>query len=96
MENTMVAYSDGVDAIEAASAALAAGLKRLHATKSVEQRRQIAADGVGKLVGRLDAAMERAAAGRKPHERALLDVVRDHAIRGAIGEVLAACRWTLN
>jgi hypothetical protein len=43
MENIMVAYSNGVDAVEAASAALAAGLKRLHATKSVEQRRQMSA-----------------------------------------------------
>ena len=88
--------SGSVDAVEVAAERLAAGLKRLHATKSVEQRRQIVIEDVGKLVGKLDAAMERAAAARKPHERALLDVVRDHAIRGAIGEVLAACRWTLN
>jgi transposase InsO family protein len=49
MENIMVAYSNCVDAVEAASAALAAGLKRLHATKSVEQRRQMS----GKLAAGL-------------------------------------------
>jgi hypothetical protein len=82
-----------VDEIEAAHEALAAGLKRLQKTASIDRRRQIASDDVGKLVGRLDAAMERAAAGRKPHERALLGIARDKIIGDAIGAVLGACEW---
>ncbi len=85
--------SGSVDAVEVAAEALAAGLKRLQAAKSVERPREIASDDVGKLVGRLDAAMERAAAGRKPHERALLDVVRDKAVGDAIGVLLSTCEW---
>jgi hypothetical protein len=85
--------SGSVDAVEVAAKRLSAGLKRLHATKSVEQRRQIVIEDVGRLVGRLDAAMERAAAGRKPHERALLDVVRDKAVGDAIGVLLSTCEW---
>jgi hypothetical protein len=40
--------SAAADAIEAASEALAAGLKRVQAVKSVERRREIVVDDVGK------------------------------------------------
>jgi hypothetical protein len=85
--------SAAVNAIEAASEQLSVGLKKMWHAPDVERRRAIVRDDVGALVGKLDEAMERAAADCRPHERRLLDVVRDHAIRGAIGEVLAACRW---
>jgi hypothetical protein len=81
------------DDVEAASEALAAGLKRVRAVESVEQRRKIVIDDVGKLVGVLDRAMQSAAAGRKPHERALLDIVRDKAIGDVIGVLLSTCEW---
>jgi hypothetical protein len=81
------------DDVEAASEALAAGLKRVKAAEDIEQRRKIVIEDVGKLVGRLDAAMERAAADRKPHERALLDVVRDKVVGDAIGVLLSTCEW---
>jgi hypothetical protein len=79
--------------VEAASEALAAGLKRVQAAKDIEQRRRIVIEDVGKLVGKLDAAMERAAAGRKPHERALLDIVRDKAIGDVVAQICNACAW---
>jgi hypothetical protein len=87
--------SAAADAIEAASEALAAGLKRVRAVESVEQRRKIVIDDVGKLVGVLDRAMQSAAAGRRPHERALLDIVRNKVVGDAIGAVLGACEWTI-
>jgi hypothetical protein len=85
--------SGSVDAVEVAAERLASGLKLVQAAKDIEQRRRIVIEDVGKLVGKLDAAMEHAAAGRKPHERALLDVVRDKAVGDAIGVLLSTCEW---
>jgi hypothetical protein len=83
------------DAVEAAAEELEVGLKRLW-DSPIEAAREQARGGVGKLVGRLDQAMERAAATcDSPGERKLLSVARDQAIRDAIGELLAACRWEL-
>ncbi len=87
--------SAAADAVEEASEALAAGLKRVRAVESVEQRRKIVIDDVGKLVGVLDRAMQSAAAGRRPHERALLDIVRNKVVGDAIGVVMSACEWTI-
>jgi hypothetical protein len=81
------------DDVEAASEALAAGLKRVQAAEDIEQRRKIVIEDVGRLVGKLDAAMDRAAAGRKPHERALLDIVRDKAIGDVVAQICNACAW---
>jgi hypothetical protein len=81
------------DDVEAASEALAAGLKRVQAAKDIEQRRNIVIEDVGRLVGRLDAAMERAAADRRPSERAILDIVRNKVVGDAIGVLMRACEW---
>ena len=56
--------SGSVDAVEVAAERLASGLKLVQAAKDIEQRRRIVIEDVGKLVGKLDAAMEHAAAGR--------------------------------
>ena len=85
--------SAAADAVEEASEALAAGLKRVLAVEDIQQRRKIARDDVGKLVGALDRAMESAAAGRRPSERRLLDIVRDKIIGDAIGVLVNACEW---
>jgi len=84
---------NAIDAVEAASRHLVDGLKLLEAVEDIKQRRKIARDDVGRLVGALDKAMESAAADRKPHERALLDIVRDKIIGDAIGVLVNACEW---
>jgi hypothetical protein len=81
------------DDVEAASEALAAGLKQVQAVEDIQQRRKIARDDVGKLVGALDRAMESAAAGRRPSERRPLDIVRDKIIGDAIGVLVNECQW---
>ena len=40
--------------------------------------------------------MEQGAAGCQPHQRALLNIVRDQVIGSAISELLAACQWNIN
>jgi hypothetical protein len=84
---------NAIDAVEAASRHLVDGLKLLEAVEDIKQRRKIARDDVGRLVGALDKAMESAAADRKPHERALFDIVRDKIIGDAIGVLVNACEW---
>ncbi len=85
--------SAAADAVEEASEALAAGLKRVQAAKDIEQRRKIVIDGVGALVGKLDVAMTNAAADRRPSEQRLLGIVRDKIIGDAIGVMVNACQW---
>jgi hypothetical protein len=90
-----VSVHDKVDAVEAASAALTAGLKKLEATKDIKRRRQMAHDFVGKLVGQLDTAMKNAVDDRGPHEQALYSIVRDKVIGDSIGVLMRACEWEL-
>lgn len=84
-----------VDAIETASRRLAKGLKLLQAVGDTKERRKIAANDVGRLIGELDKAMEAGAANREPHHRAILDIVRDRVIGDAIGVLLKACNWKI-
>jgi hypothetical protein len=93
LNNERPRNSAAADAVEEASEALAAGLKRVQAAKDIEQRRKIARDDVGRLVGALDKAMESAAADRAPHDRGLLGIVRDKIIGDAIGVLVNACQW---
>ena len=83
------------DAIEAAAAELDDAMAKLRAAGDVETARQLVRDGLGVRVGALDKAMEQGAATCQPHERALLDIVRNQVIGRAIGELLAACRWDI-
>jgi hypothetical protein len=87
--------SGSVSAIEAASRRLSDGLKLLQMVEDIKERRKLAANDVGPLIGLLDKAMESAAADRKPHDRAILDIVRDKIIGDAIGVLMRACRWEL-
>jgi hypothetical protein len=73
--------------IERMAAELDAGMERLESEPDIVARRQLARE-IGPLVGRLDSALERAAAGRKPAERAVLDVVRDQIVARAIANLL--------
>jgi hypothetical protein len=86
--------SPAADAIEALAAELHAGLDEIEAEDDIAKRRELA-KAVGKLVGRLDAAMERGAATAKPHERAMLAIARDAAIGGAVGRLMQLCNWNL-
>ena len=84
---------NAVDAIEAASRHLAEGLKLLQGVKDIKQRRKLAATDVGRLIGQLDKAMEAGAADRQPHERAILDIVRNKVVGDAIRILMQACEW---
>jgi hypothetical protein len=84
-----------VSAIEAASRRLADGLKLVEAVKDIKERRKIAANDVGPLIGLLDKAMEAGVANREPHDQRLLGIVRDKVIGDAIGVLMRACRWEL-
>ena len=84
---------NSVDAIEAASRRLAQGLKLLEAVESVKERRKLVVDDVGQLIGALDKAMEAGAADRQPHERAILDIVRNKVVGDAIRILMQACEW---
>jgi hypothetical protein len=75
--------SGSVDAVEVAAEALAAGLKRLQAAKGVERRREIASDDVGKLVGKLDAAMPPLAASRTSAHCSMWCGIRRSGMRSA-------------
>jgi hypothetical protein len=82
--------------IEAAHAALAAGLEKMWVVakdSGPEAARQVVRDGLGRLVGALDRALERGLVGLKPHEQHLLGLARDKAVTAAIGEILGACQW---
>jgi hypothetical protein len=90
--------SDNVaaDEVEAAHEALAAGLEKMWAVakdSGPEAARQVVRDGLGRLVGALDRALERGLVGLKPHEQYLLGLARDKAVTAAIGEILGACQW---
>jgi hypothetical protein len=84
---------NSVDAIEAASRHLANGLKLVQGVEDIKQRRKLVADDVGRLVGALDKAMESAGADCKPHERAILDIVRTKVVGDVIRMLMQACQW---
>jgi hypothetical protein len=88
--------SAAADAIEAAHEAVAAGLEKMWAAADAsgpEAARRVVHDGIGRLVGALDRALERGLVGLKPHEQYLLGLARDKAVTAAIGEILGACQW---
>jgi hypothetical protein len=90
--------SAAADAIEDAHEALAAGLEKMWAAADAfgpEAARRVVHDGIGRLVGALDRALERGLVGLKPHEQYLLRLARDKVVTAAIGEILGACRWKL-
>jgi phage terminase Nu1 subunit (DNA packaging protein) len=81
--------------IERVARELDAGLERLCKENDLEKCRELVRDGVGPLVGKLDRALERGAAGTRPNEQELLRIVRNQIIGGAIGTILDRCRWEL-
>jgi hypothetical protein len=88
--------SAAADAVEDAHEALAAGLEKMWTAakdSGPEAARRVVHDGIGRLVGALDRALECGLGGLKPHERYLLGLARDKAITAAIGEILGACQW---
>jgi hypothetical protein len=90
------ASAPGADAVEAASAALQAGFKKLETISDIARRRQAAVGYVGRLIGDLDRALERGAATEKPHDQGLLSVCRDKIIADCIGMMMKSCEWSLS
>jgi hypothetical protein len=87
---------EAAEAVEAASRLLAAGIERMQAaaeTGGPAAAREIVVNGVGTLVGELERAMERGAAGLKPHQQDLLEIARDKIIGDVVGQICGVCQW---
>jgi hypothetical protein len=86
---------NSVNAIEIAARRLDKGLRLLQAVKEVKDRRQMARDDVGPLIGALDKAMEAAVADREEHVQWMYGVVRTKIIAQMSAVLMRACEWKL-